>query len=60
MFDIFATILSAGVVISVVTLVVHEPLLLAAGISTILGLMFLLLPFPSLPMLPRCRWYSRR
>ena len=45
MFDIFATILSAGVVISVVTLVVHEPLLLAAGISTILGLMFLLLPF---------------
>jgi hypothetical protein len=44
MFDIFATILSAGVVISVVTLVVHEPLLLAAGISTILGLMFVLLP----------------
>lgn len=44
MFDVFATILSAGVVISVVTLVVHEPLLLAAGISTILGLMFLLLP----------------
>ena len=44
MFDIFATILSAGVVISVVTLVVHEPLLLAAGISTILGVMFLLLP----------------
>ncbi len=44
MFDIFATILSAGIVISVVTLVVHEPLLLAAGISTILGLLFLLLP----------------
>ena len=44
MFDIFATILSAGVVISVVTLVVHEPLLLAAGISTILGVLFLLLP----------------
>ena len=44
MFDVFATILSAGVVISVVTLVVHEPLLLAAGISTILGLMFVLLP----------------
>ncbi|MEI7608618.1 MAG: hypothetical protein WCJ64_14675, partial [Rhodospirillaceae bacterium] len=44
MFDVFATILSAGVVISVVTLVVHEPLLLAAGISTILGLLFLLLP----------------
>jgi hypothetical protein len=44
MFDIFATILSAGVVISVVTLVVHEPLLLAAGISTLLGLMFVLLP----------------
>ncbi|MEI6987238.1 MAG: hypothetical protein WCK65_14030, partial [Rhodospirillaceae bacterium] len=44
MLDIFATILSAGVVISVVTLVVHEPLLLAAGISTVLGLMFVLLP----------------
>ncbi len=44
MFDVFATILSAGVVISVVTLVVHEPLLLAAGISTLLGLMFVLLP----------------
>ncbi len=44
MFDTFATILSAGVVISVVTLVVHEPLLLAAGITTLLGLMFLMLP----------------